>query len=642
MQGSGLESQLLILILVLPQDAHGVTSPCLEQLLGSQVLRSLREYRACLEDQPKGARLTTLAFLNSLLTKVKQPLLLHQSILLLIDETVTVCSGDEVMLSSEETGQFVGMLTEVCSRFADDFSLVDAHFLKGDASFPVFAALVPHIHERDFIGIKAREALLGCVQLSDQCPKIDSFVSEHSTFCVALATGLSGLYSDLPTDETDSAELHAFLVSLRFCASVVDGSGPRVSCQILSLVRDGFVVPVLCPALHQPTNAEAVAATCCLKTCIQTLVGSKLSRPFVEGVLSSAAGDAGTLATLDLLIARIDASVRDKGNMALVRATLRLFHALLELNSEEVLSSLCLSKLVDRRVNQRTTAGNGAAGPAADMFAASRALLKLRVAPESSPDGRSYRSYLADAAIAVGSCAQDYLFRTRVHGTARAKDSNTTVVSPHACFLTAILGRVERILHQPTDVKLLVTEIVRRLACYPPKILRDGLFSLDARASVGGGPPTLIQVLTVVAGEIRQVEANIVDFKAQLYALRKSLCLVDGSTGLKGSNGSPVTEPSEFQASVTPATTGWFNSKTTSDHTTASDKHITASGVWFGGMRLWGEVSSAATERQSIPFVLKPKKLKNQKKTVMGVLVYEEFLKELSAICLEHALRISD
>lgn len=81
-----------------------------------------------------------------------------------------------------------------------------------------------------------------------------------------LATGLSGLYSSLPTKlEVPGEEWHClhredwlqmptlvqFLNSLEFCNAVIQVAHPSIRDQLVSYIYNGFLVPVLAPALHK-------------------------------------------------------------------------------------------------------------------------------------------------------------------------------------------------------------------------------------------------------------------------------------------------------------------------------------------------------------------------------------------------------
>ncbi len=87
-----------------------------------------------------------------------------------------------------------------------------------------------------------------------------------------LATGLSGLYSDLPQKLTSSENfdeirylkkadilnipsLNKFINSLEFCNNVIQVSHSLIANQLLQYVYYGFLVPVVAPALTQVNRA---------------------------------------------------------------------------------------------------------------------------------------------------------------------------------------------------------------------------------------------------------------------------------------------------------------------------------------------------------------------------------------------------
>lgn len=90
-------------------------------------------------------------------------------------------------------------------------------------------------------------------------------------FPQVLATGLSGLYSSLPRKiEVRGDDWHAlrredwmgvsslvlFMNSLEFCNAVVQVAHPLVRCQLLDYLHNGFLVPVMGPALHKVNHNE--------------------------------------------------------------------------------------------------------------------------------------------------------------------------------------------------------------------------------------------------------------------------------------------------------------------------------------------------------------------------------------------------
>lgn len=155
----------------------------------------------------------------------------------------------------------------------------------------LFSLLIPFVHREEGIGQQARHALLLCMSLSKKNEHVAQYITQHSNVCPVsimglcenhldlfyfvlilyllqqvLATGLSGLYSLLPRkllvegddwhqltpdDVTDLPELAAFMNSLEFCNAVVQDAHPSIKCQMLEFLYQGFLVPVMGPALLQ-------------------------------------------------------------------------------------------------------------------------------------------------------------------------------------------------------------------------------------------------------------------------------------------------------------------------------------------------------------------------------------------------------
>lgn len=94
-----------------------------------------------------------------------------------------------------------------------------------------------------------------------------------------LATGLSALYSSLPRKiEVRGDDWHAlrredwmivsslvlFMNSLEFCNAVVQVAHPLVRSQLLDYLHNGFLVPVMGPALHKVEKGWVAETRSCL------------------------------------------------------------------------------------------------------------------------------------------------------------------------------------------------------------------------------------------------------------------------------------------------------------------------------------------------------------------------------------------
>uniref|UniRef100_K1PX18 FHF complex subunit HOOK-interacting protein C-terminal domain-containing protein n=1 Tax=Magallana gigas TaxID=29159 RepID=K1PX18_MAGGI len=195
--------------------------------------------------------------------------------------------------------------------------------------------------------------------ISARNPHIGLYIAENSDFCPVLATGLSGLYSSLPrkipvyTDEWHQfsqedislvPELQMFLNSLEFCNAVTQVSHPAIRSQLIKFIYDGFLVPVLGPALHQMNDEsensreEVIAATAYLELFLRKTTEPNLLRTFLKFILVEQNDE---IVILDSLITRINSSSKP-----LCVVSLSLFKTLVNLNCEDVMFQLVFRYLI--------------------------------------------------------------------------------------------------------------------------------------------------------------------------------------------------------------------------------------------------------------------------------------------------------
>lgn len=134
-------------------------------------------------------------------------------------------------------------------------------------SFIIFSLLLPYVHSEGSLGHQARDALLLCMSLSQKNSNVGTYIAKYSSMCPVLVTGLGGLYSSLPNqfdifqqtdwyritpdDVADIPKLTLFMNSLEFCNAVVQVAHNLIKQQLLDFMYQGFLVPVLGPALLQ-------------------------------------------------------------------------------------------------------------------------------------------------------------------------------------------------------------------------------------------------------------------------------------------------------------------------------------------------------------------------------------------------------
>lgn len=139
-------------------------------------------------------------------------------------------------------------------------------------SFIIFSLLLPYVHSEGSVGHQARDALLLCMSLSQKNSNVGTYIAKYSSMCPVLVTGLGGLYSSLPNqfdvvqndwyritpdDVTEIPKLTLFMNSLEFCNAVVQVAHDLIKQQLLDFMYQGFLVPVLGPALLQVTKSKA-------------------------------------------------------------------------------------------------------------------------------------------------------------------------------------------------------------------------------------------------------------------------------------------------------------------------------------------------------------------------------------------------
>ncbi|CAM5073789.1 unnamed protein product [Eretmochelys imbricata] len=164
--------------------------------------------------------------------------------------------------------------------------------------------------------------------------------------------GLSALYSSLPRKiEVRADDWHSlrredwmgvpalvlFMNSLEFCNAVLQVAHPLVQKQLVNYVHNGFLVPVLGPALHKTAVEELMASTAYLELFLRSVSDPALLQTFLRFVLLHR-HDHSTI--LDTLVARIAANSR------LCMVSLSLFRTLLNLNCEDVMLQLVLRYLI--------------------------------------------------------------------------------------------------------------------------------------------------------------------------------------------------------------------------------------------------------------------------------------------------------
>ncbi|KAM4846998.1 FHF complex subunit HOOK-interacting protein 1B isoform 2-T3 [Thomomys bottae] len=309
-----------------------------------------------LGDGVEERRAEQLKLFEMLVSEARQPLLRHgpvrEALLTLLD-----ACGRPVPSSPALDESLVLLLSQLCVCVAREPSLLE-FFLQpppepGAAPrLLLFSRLVPFVHREGTLGQQARDALLLLMALSAGSPTVGRYIADHSYFCPVLATGLSALYSSLPRKiEVPGDDWHClrredwlgvpalalFMSSLEFCNAVIQVAHPLVQKQLVDYIHNGFLVPVMGPALHKTSVEEMIASTAYLELFLRSISEPALLRTFLRFLLLHR-HDTHTI--LDTLIARIGSNSR------LCMVSLSLFRTLLNLSCEDVLLQLVLRYLV--------------------------------------------------------------------------------------------------------------------------------------------------------------------------------------------------------------------------------------------------------------------------------------------------------
>uniref|UniRef100_A0A7N6BAU3 FHF complex subunit HOOK-interacting protein 1B n=1 Tax=Anabas testudineus TaxID=64144 RepID=A0A7N6BAU3_ANATE len=330
--------------------------PILELVVTENILEHLVQWhlRRGLDPDSQGA---LLKLFEMLIGQSQQPLLQHTAILHPLLRLLGACADPELGCPSALENSLVLLLNQVCVSMARQPVVLEMLFRaapaqQGSTNLLIFSLLVPFIHRDGAIGQQARDALLLVMATSASNEAVARYIAENSYFCPVLATGLSALYSSLPRKiEVRGDDWHAlrredwigvsslvlFMNSLEFCNAVVQVAHPLVRSQLLDYLHNGFLVPVMGPALHKSSVDEMIASTAYLDLFLRSVTETSLLKTFLRFILLHH-HDNDTI--LDTLLTRISSNSR------LCMVSLSLFRTLLSLHCEDIMLQLVLRYLL--------------------------------------------------------------------------------------------------------------------------------------------------------------------------------------------------------------------------------------------------------------------------------------------------------
>lgn len=343
---------MLFLLIEEESGQVGAMGPILEFVVMENVMERLFVWslRRQFTDDMK---LEQLKLYEMLVGQARQPLLHHKPVLRPLMMLLSSCSGTA---APPVEAELVLLLNQLCCVLAKDPSILELFFHtsedQGATNFLIFSLLIPFIHREGTVGQQARDALLLIMSLSAENQRVAKHVAENTYFCPVLATGLSGLYSSLPTKlEVPSEEWHClhredwlwmpalvqFLNSLEFCNAVIQVAHPDIRDQLVGYIYNGFLVPVLAPALHKLTLEEVMTTTAYLDLFLRSVTEPALLQTFLSFILLH---QHESVHILDTLVSRINTPFQ-LGNVSLA-----LFRTLIGLYCEDVMLQLVLRYLI--------------------------------------------------------------------------------------------------------------------------------------------------------------------------------------------------------------------------------------------------------------------------------------------------------
>eukprot|EP00039_Didymoeca_costata_P024956 m.11939 g.11939 ORF g.11939 m.11939 type:complete len:527 (-) comp4561_c0_seq1:78-1658(-) len=516
------------------------------------------------------------------------------------------------------------------------------------------------------LGQKSRVAVLQCVKLAKAHPTL-SHTLLHSHLYERLTAGLTAEYAGLPNRLTGSGgkvdwrlnkmipEIQGFLDVVLLCDSVARICQPTHMEYFNRTLIHGFFMSVLFHALHDKHEKNAIAPTAYLDLCIRKIENHELIRTFVEFIfLSESAGTS----TFEVLVSRIE----QQGDISLV--TLRLFHSLFELNCENVFLDLFGKRLHPLLHSSEPLS--------LSLVLAARKFSGIRFLSWKSPGGTTFENYEAIARSDIENNRDGCTCWTVTEALQLYKsDGSKTLgectfdgnLEPKGILLwTALMNKLNNIMDQPLRINLMVTSVLYRIATYPwPSMLPIVFDTRDD--SVGASESemvcTLYKRLDAVSRTVDAYRGRTQDFEEEMDIIRTSL---DGGGPSTPSNPSPSNgrntmspAPSSgfrkmFETTVSgegsPQTGGFLRSMFGSMSTKSSPisvKRDSSDVVQSSFADPVNLLQASQTEDSGALYVLddqedlEPPKEKPSKKALLGVLVFEEFCKEMAAVCLAHA-----
>lgn len=374
---------------------------CLEYLLSENLLDKLYEWSANTGRYQNVVRLEQLKIYSLLVTHYGSQLLAAEPFLRPQLKLLASCRND--LLATDVETRLISLLGQLCVVLMQNMRYVDLFFISAPGpqtsqpDFIIVSLLLSCVHREGSVGGRARDALLLCACMSARSDALAHYMLHDSNVCPVLATGLSGLYSLLPRtlgpcpggwhrltpDDVNSVhKLALFINSLEFCNAVAQVAHPSIKRHLLDFLYQGFLVPVMGPALLQTRGgalqsgaAEQVGAAAYLELSLRSVTARGLLRTLLRFLMQCTYDG---VRVLDVMWQRLEADSQ------LTLVTLALMETLIELNCEDVMLELVFKYLLDSHQQPRARPDAEAFRDAADVLLGLVPSCCMRVAERAS------------------------------------------------------------------------------------------------------------------------------------------------------------------------------------------------------------------------------------------------------------------
>ncbi|KAI9313976.1 Retinoic acid induced 16-like protein-domain-containing protein [Dichotomocladium elegans] len=188
------------------QEEEDVTGVCMEHFLKHNILHYLTSM-AEKADYPVGIRGETIRFVSTMINLLDDHFLTQSSIHRPTVRLVRFSALNDALGGDLYTDDLVDLMYTICSKIHGYPALLHIFFYQKDSrsgrtepEFLLFTYLLKFVHHEGRSGDYARTGLLFIIEMAspEAHPALAEFILTASDFAINMATGLGGLYSQLP------------------------------------------------------------------------------------------------------------------------------------------------------------------------------------------------------------------------------------------------------------------------------------------------------------------------------------------------------------------------------------------------------------------------------------------------------------